>query len=185
MHSYSATFLLFLLLLHVIPVQSVDVPVSWRKPNITASWNERIDRASIAIQKVLDMLDGNLTVQGSVDAAATLHALLPQLDHAAKQTNYKDKMYEFFTRYPTASIMAKSLKMFGLTAVWAYTTYQDPQFLSVAKDSWSSARNYTWLKEDLLSANKSIKLNYDHLQQQCDGGDAFLPALSKIKLNLV
>ncbi len=54
-------------------------------------------------------------------------------------------------------ILLISLRNYGYAAARAYTTYQDPDFLTFAATSWASARLYTISSEQAASRTIETK----------------------------
>ncbi|KAK7041616.1 hypothetical protein VNI00_009206 [Paramarasmius palmivorus] len=160
---------LLALLTCLVPlVRSLDIPSTWRKPGITVLPEERKGLANAALENVIGDMQGTLGVQAAIS----------EMDYLSNQTLNKALAGDFFSRYPTVDVLARTLKvnysaydalLFGYASIQAYIVYLDPQHLTAARDSWNLARNYTLLEDDITSGTRNLTLNYDHLQESCQG----------------
>ncbi|KAJ7124303.1 hypothetical protein C8R44DRAFT_875357 [Mycena epipterygia] len=80
---------------HVVAQQT---PLSWRKPNITSSFPDRVSIAGAAIEKAVAFIDST-TAQfpgESYGVAGTFYSQLAEFDAATNQTKYGDTLQQYF-----------------------------------------------------------------------------------------
>ncbi|KAJ7124370.1 hypothetical protein C8R44DRAFT_852259 [Mycena epipterygia] len=142
---------------HVVAQQT---PLSWRKPNITSSFPDRVSIAGAAIEKAVAFIDST-TAQfpgESYGVAGTFYSQLAEFDAATNQTKYATGSQ--FLR----GIINDGLN-YGHAAIIAYTTYKNPLFLEYAKQSWWWGRIYT-ISQDELNIGTLATKNFT-LQKTC------------------
>ncbi|KAK0216402.1 hypothetical protein IW262DRAFT_1277251, partial [Armillaria fumosa] len=112
-------------------------------PNITLSKEDRISIASAALETAINNLNQSAQFgDGEYESPGRLYAQMAEFDRLTNQTKYKDMLKKYFVLAESARPGFLELN-YGYAAVRAYTTYQDPDFLTLAVTAWTSARQYT------------------------------------------
>ncbi|KAF7349839.1 Glycoside hydrolase family 76 protein [Mycena venus] len=139
---------------------------SWRKPNITTPWTERVRLAGAALDAALDQLgaDGIFTDDQDDNYAATgnLYSQLALFDLATNQTKCCTCISSAATH--NADSLGESLT-FGHAAAKAYAAYKKPSFLQYAIQSWWHGRKFT-LSTQNIAARMFPGKNFT-LSQEC------------------
>ncbi|KAK0237346.1 hypothetical protein EDD85DRAFT_791015 [Armillaria nabsnona] len=88
-------------------------------------------------------------------ALPLLYGQMAEFDRLTNQTKYKQTLKQGFTLPELVNSEFSSLFNYGYAATWAYTAYQDLDFIDLAMTSWSTARNKphqaSWMLNNLIS----------------------------------
>uniref|UniRef100_A0A0W0F701 Glycoside hydrolase family 76 protein n=1 Tax=Moniliophthora roreri TaxID=221103 RepID=A0A0W0F701_MONRR len=142
---------------------------AWRKPNITASQQARIDVANAALDKAVSFLKPNSLFEdmsGRIDfgpyPAAYLHGLLSEFDIVTKQKKYADQVKKYFSSVEGSSIPAvSSLDSWDGECLKSLADILPPNAMSKAfyylAHGYAAARAYVAYKDQvfLSAAEKS------------------------------
>ncbi|KAK0504473.1 hypothetical protein EDD18DRAFT_1133938 [Armillaria luteobubalina] len=136
--------------------QDLTPSISWRKPNITSSKDDRINIASAAIEKASTMLQSSWFFNDSLHVTEfRIYAQMAEIDRLTNQTRYRQTLKQCFT---LAESYESSMNLeYGYAAVRAYAAYQDQDFLDRAVTSWTFARQYTISQEQAALGTMDVK----------------------------
>ncbi|PBK86120.1 hypothetical protein ARMGADRAFT_1128190 [Armillaria gallica] len=160
---------LFALSSYSVAAQELRPSGSWRSPNITLSTDDRISIAENALQAAISALNptNGQFDDGRYDTAGEHYAQIAEFDRLINRTTYKDILKHDFTLAETVKPGFLDDQNYGYAAARAYAVYQDPDFLTLAVTSWTSARRYTISPEQAATGTMESK-NFT-LASTCNG----------------
>ncbi|KAL0577968.1 hypothetical protein V5O48_004004 [Marasmius crinis-equi] len=145
-------------------ISSLDLPStsSWRKPGITASREERINRTAAAIDMFIksDTFFNSPPPQPLPNKSWPYGELLAEIadfDILTNQTRYKEVVQKYYL--PALQDLVPLQSRYGYAAARAYLAYKDDAFLTVAERYWASARALTLSDEEVAVGKSSAKTN--------------------------
>ncbi|PBK86117.1 hypothetical protein ARMGADRAFT_1128186 [Armillaria gallica] len=200
---------LFTLSSYSVAAQDFKPPPTWINPNITQSKEYCLTTASKALKEAIhkiNLADGQFH-DGRYADAGILYAQMVEFDRLTNQTQYKDKLKDYFKccRVDEAWLFSRAVRLaifkeyfliidllmiaagwavrnYGYAAARAYTIYGDHNFLAFAEASWASARQYTITLEQAES--RTIETKQFTLASSCNttlaGGTYFLTLYNQL-----
>ncbi|KAK7053556.1 glycoside hydrolase family 76 protein [Favolaschia claudopus] len=147
---------------------------SWRNPNITTSFADRVSLSEAALNAAVDRLSGGGQFNGEqFGFPGNLYSQMAQFDIATNQTKYQSTVDQYLTlvsqsrkNFTDTYVSTNYGLNYGYAAAKAYQAYHDSKFLDYAVQSWWFGRTRT-ITQDVLDAGGKLAAKNFTVTQVC------------------